>query len=196
MLHRVFARWVPAIGTRSLLLGVHCWCLHPLFVAAAWWQLYGPPTDPRLWIAFLVHDWGYWSSPDMDGDQGQRHPERGGQIMARLCGPAWGDFTRLHSRYYARLAGRPVSPLCAADKLATVLYPWWLYGSLARLSGELVEYLDLANQHGFMGRDGRAWFRRLQAEWRVLAVEQSHAVQGPLWPGGPQRGAGRLARWT
>lgn len=75
--------------------------------------------------------------------------------------------------------------MCAADKLATTLYPWGFYELLARLSGELDDYLDLANAHGFVGREGRAWFRWLQADWRTLAYRQAAAVPGPLWPGGP-----------
>jgi hypothetical protein len=28
------------IGTRSVLLGAHCFFLHPFFIAYAWWKLY------------------------------------------------------------------------------------------------------------------------------------------------------------
>jgi len=184
-LARQFAHWVPAIGSRTVLLGVHCAVIHPWFVAWGWGRLYGRPRDLRLWAAFFLHDIGYWGQLNLDGEQGQRHPELGGRIMGGLFGPAWGRFTLYHSRHYARLAGQPVSPLCAADKLATALYPWWLYGWLAQLSGELDSYLDLANAHGFVGRDGRAWFRWLGAQWRDLAYQQAAAVTGPLWPGGP-----------
>lgn len=72
------------IGTRSLLFGVHLWFWHPLVVAAAWWKLYGFPRDPRLWVAFLVHDWGYWECPEMDGPRGDLHPHRGAEIMHKL----------------------------------------------------------------------------------------------------------------
>jgi hypothetical protein len=48
------------IGTRSLLFGAHQFLLHPLCVAIAWTMLYGFPTDPRLWMAFLIHDAGYY----------------------------------------------------------------------------------------------------------------------------------------
>jgi hypothetical protein len=61
------------IGTRSVLLGAHCFFLHPFFIAYAWWKLYGfrrvratpewqggsySLKDPWLWIAFFVHDLG------------------------------------------------------------------------------------------------------------------------------------------
>ena len=48
------------IGTKSLLFGAHNIIIHPVLVFIAWWRLYGFPFDPRLWIAFLVHDWGYF----------------------------------------------------------------------------------------------------------------------------------------
>jgi hypothetical protein len=134
------------IGTRSLLYGAHCWFLHPWFVFVAWWRLYGFPRDPRLWVAFVIHDWGYWNSPEMDGPIGQRHPEWAGRVMARWFGPAWGDFTRLHSRYYARLEGRAPSRLCTADKLATALVPAWLYVPMVWATGELPGYMALARQ--------------------------------------------------
>jgi hypothetical protein len=171
---RLFHRLVPNIGTRSLLIGAHCWLLHPWLVAWGWWKLYGFPRDPRLWVAFVVHDWGYWGLPDMDGSKGQRHPEMGGRIMTQLFGKAWGDFTRLHSRYYARIEGRTVSRLCAADKLATTLVPARLYLWMTNLTGELDEYLDLARRADFyMGNDPDEWFRLLSAHWRELAVQQA-----------------------
>lgn len=173
----LFRYLVPSIGTRSLLIGAHCWFLHPWFVAVSWWKLYGFPRDPRLWVAFIVHDWGYWGLPDMDGAQGQRHPELGGRIMASLFGKKWGDFTRLHSRYYAQLESREVSPLCAADKLATTLVPIWIYLPMVRISGELEEYLALARRANFyLGNDPSEWFRLLCDHWRALAMEQASKV--------------------
>lgn len=183
---RLVQRLVPSIGTRSLLIGAHCCLLHPWFVALGWWKLYGFPRDPRLWIAFVVHDWGYWGLPDMDGALGQQHPELGGRIMRRLFGTAWGDFTRLHSRYYAQLEGRAVSPLCAADKLATTLVPARLYLSMVRVSGELEEYLALAWRADFyMGNDPQEWFALLCEHWRTLAAEQAASVRctgAPIHP--------------
>lgn len=163
------------IGTRSLLYGAHCFFLHPLFVFAAWWKLYGFPRDPRLWIAFLIHDWGYWASPEMDGPVGQRHPEWAGRVMTRLFGPRWGAFTLLHSRYYARLMGQTPSRLCTADKLATALVPAWLYVPMVWVTGELPEYMDLARRADFYhGSNPFEWFRLLAADWRAIAYGQAH----------------------
>lgn len=154
------------IGTRSLLYGAHQFILHPLFLALAWWKLYGPPLDPRLWVAFIVHDWGYWGRPDMDGDEGQRHPELGGRIMAALFGEAWGDFTRLHSRYYAKIEGREPSPLCAADKLVLLVTPRWLYLPLVRATGEVDEYVALyARWRGVEHVTVDEWYDGLRAHW-------------------------------
>lgn len=130
------------IGTRSLLYGVHAFWLHPFFVAWGWYRLYGARQlrDPRMWLAFIVHDWGYWGKPNMDGPEGESHPELGARIMYRIDGPHWSTFTGFHSRFYAQRAGAPPSPLCYADKLAFVLTPDWLYLLLARATGEIREY--------------------------------------------------------
>jgi hypothetical protein len=73
-----------AIGTKSVLYGAHAFFLHPWFVAWAWWKLYGFPWDPRLWVAFFVHDLGYIGKPDMDGEEGEQHPALGARIMCAL----------------------------------------------------------------------------------------------------------------
>lgn len=69
------------VGTKSVLFGAHCLLIHPWFVALAWWKLYGFPVDLRLWVAFFVHDLGYWGMPNMDGLEGERHPELGARLM-------------------------------------------------------------------------------------------------------------------
>src|SRR4051812_14945623 len=163
-------RWLDKllpVGPRSVLWGAHCFFIHPWFVAAAWWRLYGAPRDPRLWLAFLVHDWGYWGKRNMDGPEGERHVELGARIMTTLFdwpwlpkslwpfaavkkwvvvnydrgdlwwAGPWGQFCLFHSRFYAKRASQPVSRLCMADKLAIALTPAWLYLPVARLSGEL-----------------------------------------------------------
>lgn len=72
------------IGTKSVLFGAHCFFLHPFFVAIAWTKLYGFPWDPRLWFAFFLHDLGYWGKPNMDGPEGENHPEWAAKVMHRL----------------------------------------------------------------------------------------------------------------
>lgn len=128
-------------GTKSLLFGVHCVAIHPIFVFMAWWQLYGFPWDLRLWIAFIIHDWGYWGSPNMDGLEGEKHVELAGAWMDKHFGSDWGDFCRYHSRFWAKKYERPFSRLCVADKLAIAITPTWLYLIQANLSGEIHEYM-------------------------------------------------------
>lgn len=153
-------------GTKSLLFGVHQFILHPLFLAVAWTKLYGFPFDPRLWVAFFVHDIGYWGMPNMDGEEGQQHPVLGGKIMARLFGKEWGDFTRFHSRHYARLENQLPSKLCAADKLVLIVTPVWLYMFLVKLSGEWQEYVERAVAEDFItDPDIQTWYWKLRAHW-------------------------------
>ena len=165
-------RRTMSVGTKSLLFGAHLWFLHPWFVALAWWKLYGPRTvrcnatgvrtsilDPRLWLCFAVHDWGYWGCPDMDGPVGERHPLLGARIVRRavwefwpMCvADAWRDFALYHSRFLAKQANRQPSLLCAADKLAIALEPWWLYLPRVRATGEIKEYMRLAESRNFAG---------------------------------------------
>lgn len=160
-----------SIGTRSVLFGAHCFFLHPFFVFAGWWRLYGFPWDPRLWVAFIVHDLGYIGLPNMDGREGERHPFFGARIMRalfdwnllvtvrrswtdglghmnRYWNPIrfstegnWHDFTLYHSRFLAKQHAAQPSRLCIADKMATVLMPAWLYLPMVNLTGEIHEYM-------------------------------------------------------
>jgi hypothetical protein len=131
------------IGTKSILFGVHAFWLHPILIAIAWWRIYGFPWDPRLWVAFFVHDLGYLGKPNMDGKEGESHPELGARIMS-VFGREWSDFCLLHSRYYAKAIDRPVSRLCHADKLVIVIEPSWIYIPRAWLSGELAEFIQVS----------------------------------------------------
>lgn len=154
------------IGTKSVLFGAHCFVLHPWFVAWGWWTLYGFPWDPRLWVAFFVHDLGYIGKPNMDGAEGETHPRLGARIMALLFdwsdrtfrfsdgGPigSWGQFALLHSRYYAKSLCCQPSRLCMADKLAIALTPAWLYLPLVRATGEIDEYMAHA-KHRIVGNE-------------------------------------------
>lgn len=149
-------------GTKSLLFGVHAFWLHPLFVALAWWKLYGFSRvrlsmftgaehttslwDWKLWLAFLVHDWGYWGCEKMDDTKGEEHPLVGARIVERVTGGgfAWWYFIAGHSRFLAKRFAGPVSALCYADKLSFCVTPWWVYLPMANASGEVREYMDAA----------------------------------------------------
>jgi hypothetical protein len=187
------------VGPRSVLFGVHQFAIHPLFVAAAWKRLYGFPWDPRLWVAFYVHDLGYlfrWCR-NMDGPEGELHVLFGAAIMGRLFGKEWGDFCRYHSRYYAARDGHAYSRLCVADKLSIAITPAWLYLPAARATGELTEYLALARSRatahemlnqaelaGLTSQDPCAWYSSLCA-YMLRWVEQHRDGAEDTWT--PQR---------
>lgn len=188
------------LGTKSLLFGAHQFVLHPLYLSKAWTRLYGHPRKKgwayrlRLYTAFVVHDWGYWGKPNMDGPEGQLHPELGGRIMGFLFdwprqlemyfpvendfgvrvsiksvtpNTTWRDFTAHHSRLFAKIEGAEVSPLCAADKLATALVPRWLYWFLCKASGEIKEYIPMGEAH--LGHE--------LTEWEWVDFVQNHFYQ-------------------
>lgn len=159
------------IGTKSVLVGVHQFLIHPILIAIGWWKAYGlEPVrigteeiltnegatvrrgvyahllEPALWFAFFVHDIGYLGKPNMDGPEGESHPELGAKIVRWFYGDVWGDFCLYHSRYYAKAAGQPVSALCIADKWVIVLEPSVIYIPRAWLSGELTEYITNAHR--------------------------------------------------
>jgi hypothetical protein len=139
------------IGTKSLLFGAHQFILHPLFIFAAWWKLFGFPRDPRLWVSFIVHDWGYWGSPNMDGPEGERHTEFGAKICGLAFGDGWRDFCLYHSRFAAVRDGKSFSLLCLADKFSIVMEPAWFYLPRVRWSGEIHEYMALAKSRTTAG---------------------------------------------
>lgn len=178
------------VGTKSVLFGAHCFLLHPWFVAWAWWKLYGFPWDPRLWVAFFIHDLGYWGSPNMDGPEGERHPEWGALVMARLFDRGrrawtitghgdhllnvgrWGHFVLYHSRFYSKAAGVRPSRLCFADKLAICLTPWWLYLPMVKATGEIHDYMhDNPREIKGEGRTPKQWYLDVQTFVRAWVDE-------------------------
>lgn len=134
-------------GTKSVLFGAHCFFLHPFFVFVGWWKLYGFPYDPRLWLAFFLHDLGYIGKKNMDDEEGEKHPFFGANIMGRLFGEEWYWFTLLHSRFLAKKLGKNYSKLCVADKYAICLTPSWLYIPMTLMSGEIHEYIKDAEKN-------------------------------------------------
>jgi len=163
------------LGTKSVLFGAHQFAIHPWFVAAAWWKLYGFPWDPRLWIAFFVHDIGYLGKPNMDGPEGELHPFVGARIM-RIFGKEWHDFSLYHSRFLAKQHGRQPSRLCIADKLSICLTPAWLYLPMVNWTGEIREYMKDAKtgQYKTMNlatNDQRAWHASMCVYLRKWVAE-------------------------
>jgi len=187
------------VGTKSILFGDHQFLIHPLFVARAWWRLFGFPRDPRLWVCFFVHDLGYWGKPNMDGEEGSTHPELGAQIAHWLFDLVkrpefscpgdeplfWHDFCLYHSRFFAKRDGHPVSRLALADKLALVMTPCWLFLFLARLCGSLPEYVALSREKGEATGNLGEWHKKLQEgmrEWAYNTFNRQTLVEGYFRP--------------
>ena len=55
------------IGTKSVLFGAHMFFLQSLFVFVSCWRLYGFPRDPRLFVAFVAHELGYFGMDSVEG---------------------------------------------------------------------------------------------------------------------------------
>jgi len=188
------------LGTRSVLFGAHAFWLHPFMVALGWARLYGWPWDPRLWLAFFVHDLGYIGADSLDDERGERHVELGAAIMRTFCGECWGNFTASHSRYWAKRNGLQISRLCVADKLAFVLTPAWLYLPMTKATGEICEYMLRAKERQacsnhftpdelrrLNSRDAREWLQGLKSYTRRWVEAHRHASEDE-WTVAPAAG--------
>jgi hypothetical protein len=184
------------LGTRSVLYGYHAFWFHPWTVAIGWWKLYrlrrvrigtvaktgalgvtlavpvyASLLNYRLWLAFFLHDLGYWGKPNMDGAEGETHPEWAAKKMRGWFGESWGTLCLYHSRFYAKRDNAKVSALCYADKLAITFYPEWLMVRLVSWTGEVKEYMKDAKRLNEMDAPPPSvleWFRgvkRYVIEW-------------------------------
>lgn len=152
-----------SIGTKSVLIGAHCFFLHPWFVAMGWWKLNGFPWDPRLWFAFVLHDIGYIGKINMDGPEGESHPEVGARIMGwlfdRKCSACadgsqhaapcrkttyWHDLCLRHSRYYCKKLSTPPWPRPMRTGTKADLNPWLVKPSKLCFADKLVPCFEPA----------------------------------------------------
>jgi hypothetical protein len=161
------------VGTKSILCGVHQFIWHPITVLFAWIELYGFPNWKEF-VCIIIHDLGYWSSPNIDGVEGEQHPVYAAQMAYKyldyhtgsktphLTDDCWKyyDLCLYHSRSCAKKFGVSPSKLCWADKLSIKYDPWWFYLPRAWLSGELYEYRSDAARFGFVPLTAthREWF--------------------------------------
>lgn len=170
------------VGTRSILFGAHQFVIHPFFVFRAWCILYRRLPKLHEFWAIVTHDLGYWGSPNMDGVEGERHPE----VMANWWleranftsrfRVAVADEILGHSRFFAAKYGIALSRLFRADKLAVALYPRWLYLLLANLSGEIHEYIRHSRKGNHSVQIENA---TTQIEW-VIEIQAQMALMGLL----------------
>ncbi len=156
-------------GTKSLLFGVHQIFIHPIFVYTAWCELYGFTLDIRIILSCIIHDWGYFGKINMDDEEGRTHPILAAKIMGILFGKEWYYFCLYHSRFLAKKDNAQYSKLCVADKLSIVLTPWWLYLPLARITGELKEYMD--SEIPALGKTDKQWYLAVQKYMRKWVTE-------------------------
>ena len=153
------------MGTESLLFGVHQFIWHPITVTLAWIELYHKAPTLKEFVCIVIHDWGYFGCPDMDGEKGRRHPYLGARIaMAFLDNMGEGEYHNLcllHSREVANMFGVKPSKLCWADKLSVKYDPWFLYLPRAILSGEIKEYRKSASDFGAvpLSASHYTWFK-------------------------------------
>ena len=143
------------IGTKSLLFGCHQFVLHPIYTYTAWARLYDKLPNFGETLAIIIHDWGYFGKSNLDGEEGEKHPEWASNIFEKIGKCVrnnihfdlgvylfeLGDLCLYHSRFYAKRYEREPSKLCWADKYGTTLYGKYLWLFLATLSGELKEYM-------------------------------------------------------
>ncbi len=170
-------------GSKSLLIGVHQFIWHPITVWLAWRNLYGRRPTWREAVCIVIHDWGYWGCPNMDGFEGERHPYFAAQIAGRLFGPNFHDLVLFHSRHLCAKLGAKPSKLCWADKISMIYdpTPWYLFR--ARLSGELKEYRRNAHNAGFIpaGAPDREWHEKLVEKLRTMSTEKAAEFARAEW---------------
>jgi hypothetical protein len=158
-------------GTKSLLFGVHQFIWHPITVTLAWRELYGTFPSWKELVCIFIHDWGYWGCPNMDGVEGEKHPEYAACLALfyldndrnllkcfRKNSITYYNLCLYHSRHYARLYSAEPSKLCWADKFSIKYDPWYLYLPRAWLSGELKEYRALHESIGESFNTHREWY--------------------------------------
>jgi hypothetical protein len=147
-------------GTKSILIGAHCFFLHPLFVLAAYWKLYGFTLDPRIIMACIVHDLGYIGKKQMDDDEGETHPLLGAKIMGYL----------FDNRDWL---GAPTdNPSRISKIIGPILY--FFFGSVAS-TGSYTWY-DFSLLHS------RHYSKRLNKSFSRLCVADKYAIcLTPVW---------------
>jgi hypothetical protein len=135
------------IGTKTLLFGSHQFVIHPILVFIAWVKLYKKLPNFKELICIIIHDWGYWGKPNLDGPEGEKHPIWAAMWIAGNTD--WSlDYSWLclyHSRFMAKMDNHPVSKLCLPDKYGVALAPAWLWVFLGNLTGEIKEYRAQTN---------------------------------------------------
>jgi hypothetical protein len=141
------------IGTKTLLFGNHQFILHPVCVYIAWVKLYHHIPSWKEAVCILIHDWGYWGLPNIDGPEGEGHPKWASDWAHIHLDGLFGKYyykkdypfyyqqlCRYHSSTLANQSQKPTSRLFLADKYGQVIIPSWVQVILGKLTGETNEY--------------------------------------------------------
>lgn len=177
------------IGTKSLLYGSHQFIWHPIQVTMAWITLFKQRPNWREMICIIIHDWGYWGCPNLDGEEGEKHPEWAAKWAAKnLDVPRhkklwhtprgyehlheYHDLCLYHSRHYAKNHNAEPSKLCWVDKYCIKYDPWWFYLARVCLSGEIKELRWNNRDYCSLSCTNREWFVYVQALMIKVALAQ------------------------
>lgn len=184
------------VGTKSLLFGSHQFIWHPIQVLIAWISLYSSLPSWRELICIIIHDWGYWGKPNLDGPEGDKHPEWAAIIAHRFLDrklyyevipnadvPVIGrvrkthsELCLYHSRHYAKRVSQTPSKLCWADKLCIKYDPWWFYLTRVWLSGEIKELRFNGKVFVPLERPHKEWFFWVRGIMLKVANERNGAA--------------------
>jgi hypothetical protein len=176
------------IGTKTLLIGAHQILWHPVCVTLAWRELHNKRwPDWKIFICIVIHDWGYWGSPNIEGEEGENHPYLGARLALRylddsndlILNHVYADFCLFHSRTLSAIFSRIPSDLCWADKLSVKFDPWWLYLLRVWLSGEIHEYRKKAAELGEVPllASNKEWY--LWAQARMIRKAYARDTRPP-----------------
>lgn len=105
-------RPIMNVGTKSVIFGIHQFFLHPFLVTISWAMFYGKLPTFKEALCIFFHDFGYIGKPNMDGEEGEYHPELGGNIIHFILDVEYSKLTLYHSRSYAKKMNMPISKLC------------------------------------------------------------------------------------
>ena len=163
-------------GTKSLLFGVHQIFYHPLSVYLAWLELYGFPNLKET-ICIVIHDWGYFGKENIDGPEGETHPEWAAKWAHKYldCGDfRYHDLCLYHSRTTAAKYNVTPSKLCWSDKLSCKYDPWWFYIARGMLTGEIKEYRTNAARLGETPIEcpHKTWYKQAREKQMKRAYER------------------------
>jgi len=158
------------LGTKSLLYGSHQFIWHPIQVTIAWIVLFKRLPTWKEMICIIIHDWGYWGCPNLDGEEGERHPEWAAKwVSLNLDNNVYSgdryryrDLCLYHSRHYAKNDNADPSKLCWADKYCIKYDPWWFYLARVRLSGEIKELRWNNRDYCSLDCSDKEWFVYVQ----------------------------------